>query len=83
MKTRPVTVFEYERLPSGVFKHPLNRVEKCEGTFHEFGVCYEEFETGAGNFSIAIVELPNGEIINPPVELIRFDEAPGESDDRT
>ena len=79
MKTRPVTVFEYKRLPFG----GSEKVEKCEGTFHEFGVAYEEFESGAGNYSIAIVELKNGEIINPPVEMIRFDEVPGESDDRT
>ena len=68
MKTRPVTVFEYKRIPS----RGLEKVEKCEGTFHEFGVAYEEFENGAGNYSIAIVELPNGEIINPAVELIRL-----------
>ena len=75
MKTRPVTVFEYKRIPS----RGLEKVEKCEGTFHEFGVAYEEFESGAGNYSTAIIELKNGDILNHPVELIRFDEAPGDA----
>jgi hypothetical protein len=33
---------------------------------------YEEFESGAGNFSTAIVEWPDGRIDNVPVKHIRF-----------
>lgn len=43
-------------------------VEKGEAIFHGFGSDYEEFETGAGNYSAAIVEWPNGQI-----ELVRAD----------
>jgi hypothetical protein len=42
------------------------------GTFHGFGVDYQEFESGAGNFSIAIVEKENGEVIKVDVEHIEF-----------
>lgn len=42
------------------------------GYFHQWGCNYEEFETGAGNYSVAIVELPNGEIIMPSPDDIQF-----------
>ena len=42
------------------------------GIFHEFGCNYEEFDSGAGNFSTAIIELSDGTVINHPVELIEF-----------
>jgi len=48
------------------------KVEKRTGIFHEFGCNYEEFETGAGNYSTAIIEYKNGEIENVPVDLIQF-----------
>ena len=34
-----------------------------EGLFHQWVVAYEEFETGAGNYTIAIVETPSGDIV--------------------
>ena len=51
------------------------RYEKKEigtGKFHKWGCCYEEFETGAGNYSTAIIELADGTILNHPVELVKF-----------
>ena len=42
------------------------------GYFHQWGCNYEEFETGAGNYSVAIVELPNGEIVMPMADDIQF-----------
>mgnify|MGYP000916742930 FL=1 len=30
------------------------------GVFHQWGCAYEEFETGPVNYSIAIVETPDG-----------------------
>ena len=40
--------------------------------FHQFGTDYEEFETGPGNFSTAIIELPDGSVKNIEVSLIKF-----------
>ena len=45
------------------------------GYFHQWGCNYEEFETGAGNYSVAIVELPTGEIVMPVADDIQFLEA--------
>jgi len=46
--------------------------EKGEALFHQWGMNYEEFETGPGNYSTAIIELPDGQIKNVPAENIRF-----------
>lgn len=46
--------------------------EKGMATFHQFGVGYEEFDSGPGNYSTAIVEWADGTVENVPVERIRF-----------
>ena len=46
--------------------------EKGEAVFHQFGCNFEQFESGAGNFSTAIVEWPDGRVENIPVENVRF-----------
>lgn len=46
--------------------------DKGEALFHCFGVNYEEFESGPGNFSIAIVEYPDGTLDTVPIEYVRF-----------
>lgn len=42
------------------------------GDFHCFGSNYEEFESGSGNYSVVIVELPDGRIVMPPPDKIQF-----------
>lgn len=42
------------------------------GYFHQFGCNYEEFDNGPGNYSVAIVELPDGSIIMPMADDIKF-----------
>lgn len=46
------------------------------GYFHQFGVAYEEFDAGPGNYSTAIVELPDGRIITPVADDITFIDEP-------
>lgn len=45
------------------------------GKFHQWGVSYEEFESGAGNYSAAIVELEDGSVELLCAERIKFVEA--------
>ena len=40
------------------------------GKFHQWGSNYEEFENGAGNYSVAIVELPDGTVVMPVADDI-------------
>lgn len=53
-------------------KSKCNNLEFDLGYFHEWGMNYEEFESGAGNYSIAIVELPDGRIVMPVADDIVF-----------
>jgi hypothetical protein len=45
---------------------------KGEAMFHQFGVGYEEFEAGPGNFTTAVVEWPDGRVESVPVSHIKF-----------
>jgi len=65
---RKVLVRHYIKMEDG----KLSIADKGYGTFCAFGVDYEEFESGPGNYSTAIVEYPDGTVENVPVNLIRF-----------
>lgn len=43
-----------------------------EGKFHGWGSGYEEFESGPGNYTVAIVEFPDGKVDTVVPYLIRF-----------
>jgi hypothetical protein len=45
---------------------------KVDGLFHQWGSEYEEFETGAGNYSVALIELDDGTIEAFLPQLIKF-----------
>ena len=47
-------------------------VDKGEAKFHQFGVDYEEFETGPGNYSTAIVEWPDGTVESVRADRVQF-----------
>ena len=64
---RRVRFTTYEKSKSGQYKLKVER-----GYFREFGVNYEEFESGAGNFSTAIIEKDDGFLVNIPVENVQF-----------
>ena len=69
MERRKVLVYEYQRKKE---QAAFDRVCIGHGIFHQFGVDFEEFEAGPGNYSTAIVEMPDGSVKNVPVELITF-----------
>jgi hypothetical protein len=69
--SRQVKVFKWERdVEPNQYKHI--KVELGQGTFIQYGVDYEEFESGAGNFTTAIVEMPDGTVLNSTLNLIQF-----------
>jgi hypothetical protein len=69
---RRVIVFKWEKDEKGISK----LVEKEEAYFHAFGVDYDEFESGPGNFSTAIVEWSDGKVESVFVNHIRFIDRP-------
>ena len=46
------------------------------GVFHQFGVNFDELDHGAGSFTSAIVEMPDGTVRNLELEEIKFIEGP-------
>jgi hypothetical protein len=66
---RKVMVTSYENAPG---TKQWVEVDKGEAVFHGFGTDHEEYESGPGNYPIAIVEFPDGHIETPRAERIRF-----------
>ncbi len=62
-----VKVIIYEKTKDGQFK-----LKEYQGYFREFGVGYEELESGVGNYSTAIIEKDDGFLVNVPVENVQF-----------
>ena len=74
MEQRKVVVSHMVSVPSesGVRRGTWRLQETGEAVFHQFGVGYEEFESGPGNFTTAIVEWPDGRVESVPLEHVRF-----------
>lgn len=71
---RKVVVSHMKSVPNpvGSGRNVWELQESGEAIFHQFGVGYEEFETGLAPYSTAIVEWPDGRVENVYVEHIRF-----------
>ncbi len=69
MDKRKVVVYEWQKIKG---QTRCEKVHIGNGIFHQFGVDYEEFDQGPGNFSTAIVEMYDGTVKNVPVEMIVF-----------
>lgn len=65
---KKVTWVERTWVPPG--RHEIKEMGEAE--FMAFGVEYDEFDNGVGNYSTAIIKLPNGKVRNIPVEQITF-----------
>ena len=53
----------------------LNQYIKTEGDFHQWASAYTEFSSGPGNYTVALVELPGGRIVESLPTDIHFLEA--------
>ena len=75
-KKRPVAIIDWVRGTNGrVEKNAAGEYEKRvvdNGVFHGFGFDFEEFESGAGNYSVAIVELSDGTVTMQRADMIKF-----------
>lgn len=49
-----------------------SKTDPIVAKFHQFGSAYEEFESGPGNYSVAIVEMPDGTVKTLNLPDIRF-----------
>lgn len=48
------------------------RVKDVIGLFHHWGSNYEEFSSGPANYTVAIIELPGGRIIEAIPTDVQF-----------
>lgn len=48
--------------------------EAYKAKFHQWGAEYEEFDTGPGNYTVAIVELEDGTIKTIPPNWVKFED---------
>lgn len=55
--------------------HWIPRPARC-AVFHCWGVGYEQFEAGPGNYSTAIVEFPDGSVESVLPHEIKFEVDP-------
>jgi hypothetical protein len=71
--TRPVRVYHKVATPKegGGYTYPRELLHE-RATFHQFSVESEELDTGAAHYPVAVVELPDGTVITPAVQLIQF-----------
>lgn len=65
--------------PIMVKQYTINKVSgrpeyigESEAVFHCWGTNFEEYESGPGNFTTAIVEYPDGRVDSVEVHKIRF-----------
>lgn len=80
MQHRKVKIFKFEPakdengkyLTNEQGHHYSNKIETGFGLFHQWGCDYEEFESGPGNYSTAIVEMEDGTVRNVPCDMIQF-----------
>lgn len=67
-KLRKVIIKKFDRIENGKSVY----IPDGAGWFHCWGMAYDEFETGPGLFTTAIVERQTGEIESVPAECVRF-----------
>lgn len=65
-------VLNYRRCSGKYFVRERGFIEFKLGYFHKWGIDSEELEVGALNYTIGIVELPNGEIVTVAPENLKF-----------
>lgn len=53
-------------------KNTWEEKEFVDGVFHQWGNNYEEFDSGSGNYTVAVVELPDGKVVMTVASNIQF-----------
>jgi len=77
MEMRKVKYYDSLAINRETSKYEMK--ELGEAWFHQFGVEFEEFENNAGNYTTAVIELPDGRVLNHPVAGIKFITTIGET----
>ena len=65
-------ILNYRKCSGRYFVRERGLIEFKLGYFHKWGIDSEELDVGALNYTIGIVELPNGEIVTVTPENLKF-----------
>ena len=65
--TTPIRTVIVSRYKGGSTLEPVGQAQ-----FHGFGCEFEELSDGVGNYTVAIVEWPDGSVETFPVNCIKF-----------
>ncbi|KPY52803.1 hypothetical protein [Pseudomonas syringae] len=71
MRKVEVTSKVWVKPSEGVSGHWAN-TDPVIAKFHQFGPAYEEFEAGPGNYTVAVIEMPDGTVRQAHLTEIRF-----------
>jgi len=69
IKNKNRVTYTFTEYSSDTCKHDRHEIE---GNFSHYGCAFTEFDTGAGNYSTAIIINDDGTVKNVPVENVRF-----------
>ena len=69
---RKVTVLTYAKYNNGNYIQPFQLVASYEGKFHQWGLNFQELTGGVGQYTVAIVEKPDGKVEMVETALIVF-----------
>lgn len=70
---RIVSAWETVRVePSGDKGVTWKRADYSKAVFHRFGIDFESHDIGCGQYTTAIIELPDGQVRSVPANQIIF-----------
>jgi hypothetical protein len=69
---RRMRVHEWWRKKDAHFTAPFEKRLVGTGNFIQYGLDYEERESGVGIYSTAIVEFDDGTVANAAIDLVEF-----------
>lgn len=72
METKNITYHMFELNEEG---DAHTKVEKGSAKFHQWGTNYELVNGTVGQYTTAIIELPDGSVDNIPAENVKFIDA--------
>lgn len=76
MLPEPGATFDMSGLPKlrpcKATRYYKGEYHEVKGWFHGWGADYEEFETGPGNLTLAIIEQEDGSVVTCPPDTVQF-----------
>jgi hypothetical protein len=63
---------EMRKVKATIYNRELKKRIEISGLFHGWGVAYEEYHAGPGNYTTALIELADGRVVTAMPEDVIF-----------